>query len=132
MPETVMHKHTGRTGEVIAETEQFYWLKVATQGRPLTVLKEYWGPPMPKVGDVWVSVSAATEYRVLGVDEERKLYLIVPRADYANGGWPNPHDASVGFGKGVQTDADISGVDTVYVRALPEEGLTLKERLEDW
>lgn len=129
MSETVMHKHSGRTGEVIAETEDFYWLKVDTQNRPLTVLKEYWGPPMPKVGDVWVS--ASTEYRVLGVDEDRKLYLIVPRADYAGGDWPNPHEANERGIKGVQVDA-LAAFEVVYVRVLPENGLTLKERPEDW
>lgn len=110
-----MRKDTGETAIVLAEFDGFYWLAKKGVTTPWTSPKEPWETPRPKAGDVWKN-SSDILFRVIGVDEVNKTYLIVRKEDFADGAWPH-RDSIVEFPS-----------DTVFVRKYPHPAMELVER----
>lgn len=86
--------------DVIAETDDYYWVK-GKDKTPFNVYKadRSWIPytPTPEPGDVWAPSENGSHYRVIGVDEKRGLWHMCLAESWHNGEYPQPAD-------GVQVD----------------------------
>lgn len=122
-PKQVFNETSGRVAEVIAEYGEWYWLKELGQDQPIMVGKRGWPDLVPKTGDIWETPGPmGREYRVIGVDERLGQYLMIPRDDFYNTGWPTIYPI------GGQIEVDIPDDTSVFVRRLPEVTLKLKAR----
>lgn len=122
MPQQVMHKASGEIATVLCHHEDLYWLKDPKDDkRPWTSPKSLWGPIEPKTGDVW-ETNDEFQYRVVGVDEVNKTYLLVVLSNYANGKWLVPEDGKQ------QTSGSVNG--SVYVRRYPDNLLKFVSRVQ--
>lgn len=127
MTKQLVSKVSGAVVDVIGETDEFWWAKPKEpmQGRfgmqadPFSVPKTHpnWMlyVPVPEVGDVWRSVGVVTEYRVLGVDDKRKLVHWVLADAFHDGDYPIPDPGQVRVTDSPNAD--------IFTRIFPEEYL---------
>ena len=125
-PQQVMNFNDGMVATVLGDDGDYYWLSDPGSGRrPWTAPKNLWGDVKPKTGDIWSTSGGGIYYRVLGVDEVNRTFLIVRKEKYHNGEWPTPPGNGL-----IQFDARTPEVSHIYVRTYPENYLKFVSRLE--